>query len=320
MPRLIRSGSIILLLCVLANVSLAAVPPQRIVTASNVRMRSEPTTKAPEVTKLAFGTLAEEIGKSPQLETINQIQEYWYHLRLPDGTQGWVFGGLTRPFDFNARETIFREMVAARVQNENLNLGECIELYRFVERVIADVSDPAIAVELKFAQLRALQRSVMRFEQTPALDEWVKEQQANLVYGEPQGMWLVQSELFWQLAIEYQDMPVADDIAWAAAQNTLPGECEGDVTCTLSALNSTDGRYLLLYPAGRHVAETLTQLSETLQYLLSNPVSPGSLTVEDVQILQGQCVALRNTVSATSQPQTKDVLAQLDQLLKMSGK
>jgi hypothetical protein len=260
-PNLMRFINFILCIA-LIGLNAAAAVPQRIITASNVRVRSAPKVQAAEVTKLAFGTLAEEIAQSAQQETINQVQAYWYRLNLPDGKAGWVFGGLTRVFDPLNKERIYCDITTARLQQANLNLGAYIELDQFITRILPEVSEPELVAELKFTQLRALQRAVTQTDKTPAFEAWIKEQEANLVYGEPQGQWLVQSELFWQLTLEYQDLPIADEIAWTAAENMLPGECEGDAACHAEALKLTYARYLLLFPNGKHAADAQKKMTE----------------------------------------------------------
>src|SRR5688572_18906069 len=55
----------------------------------------------------------------------------------------------------------------------------------------------------------------------------IRRNRKDIVYSDPAGQWFVRSDRFWNLAEKNKRRPFADDIAWTAAENPLPGECEG---------------------------------------------------------------------------------------------
>ncbi|GAK60030.1 hypothetical protein U27_07017 [Candidatus Vecturithrix granuli] len=288
----------------------------RILTASNVRIRQKPNASAPEVTKLALGTLVQELGRTPKQETIGAVQDYWYQIAIPDGQQGWIFGGFTMVYQETQREAIYQEITQARLKREQLNWFDQIDLVRFLTHASGEVSTPAIAAELKLARLRVLRQSLEPLQNPPPeFQAWIQEQQANIYYAEIQGTWLVLPNVFWDLYAEYQTLPIADDIAWEAAQNPVGGECEGYVPCHLSRINQSYGRYLTLYPTGKYTSTALHTISEELQNFTQHKYTDYDRT--GYLTLQNEIKRLRSIVEATSIPEKVGVLEQLEQIARL---
>ncbi|HLL82798.1 MAG TPA: hypothetical protein VK420_09105, partial [Longimicrobium sp.] len=101
----------------------------------------------------------------------------------------------------------------------------------------------------------------------PLREGRIRADSSEVVYGEPQGQWFVSADAFWKLRDRYRALPIAERIAWAAASQDLPGECEGDVTCTFMHAETTMGRYLSLHPTGAHSAAGLRELKGMLEYV-----------------------------------------------------
>ena len=59
---------------------------------ANARLRASPSTSAAIVRTLSIGDLAIIEGQSEQPQKIGKDNYYWQHLKLADGTEGWVFG------------------------------------------------------------------------------------------------------------------------------------------------------------------------------------------------------------------------------------
>jgi hypothetical protein len=59
-------------------------------------------------------------------------------------------------------------------------------------------------------------------------------------------------------------MTVAEAIAWEAANNPLPGECEGYVNCYLFDMRMRFGEYLNLHPKGSRAPEALRNMTDYL--------------------------------------------------------
>jgi hypothetical protein len=93
---------------------------------------------------------------------------------------------------------------------------------------------------------------------------FLKRNAKNIVYSDPSAEYYVRSDRFWALSKKYKNLAIADDIAWTAAQNTLPGECEGFLTCYMYVLRATDVEYLDRYPNGKHSKKALKELIDNL--------------------------------------------------------
>ena len=101
-------------------------------------------------------------------------------------------------------------------------------------------------------------------------EEWLKTHEELIAYSEPAGEWLIRHALLADIHKRYANRPAADDIAWLAATNGLPGECEGYVPCYASILNTLDGEYLRLHPRGSHRTHAFERLNETLRIVVDD--------------------------------------------------
>lgn len=118
--------------------------------------------------------------------------------------------------------------------------------------------------------LRSVLKAVPIERTTGPHEEWLKAHEDLIVYSEPSGEWLIRHERITDLHERFANRPVADEIAWFAATNGLPGECEGYVPCYASILNTLDGEYLRLHPRGAHRAEALDRLNQTLRIVVED--------------------------------------------------
>lgn len=87
----------------------------------------------------------------------------------------------------------------------------------------------------------------------------------DIVYSEPAGEWFVRSERFWDLATRHKEMPIAEVIAWTAAKNPLPGECEGYINCYIYMTRVTMGKYLEMFPSGKNASDAVFQIGDWLE-------------------------------------------------------
>ena len=88
------------------------------------------------------------------------------------------------------------------------------------------------------AELKRLRDLRARLEKIPFNGEerephksFLKANEKSIAYNEPAGRWIVRPEKFWQIRHKYSTLALPDDIAWEAAQNAIPGECEGFMNC-----------------------------------------------------------------------------------------
>ena len=81
-----------------------------------------------------------------------------------------------------------------------------------------------------------------------------------VVYNEPGGSWVIETDRLWSLHDEHRRTASADALAWEAVENGLPGECEGYVPCYLVGLDLLHGEYLRRHPNGGHAAAAVEQI------------------------------------------------------------
>ena len=150
---------------------------------------------------------------------------------------------------------------------------------------------------------------------------WLTAHDAIVVYSEPSGEWLIESELIWRLHDEHRRSAAAEAIAWLAVENRLPGECEGYVPCYASGLNRLEGEYLRRHPDGAHAAEALETVHEALTNaleLLARPDGSDFLNpASDCGDLRVPLVPLRDAILGAPDGASSQAIIAADRLLSM---
>jgi hypothetical protein len=298
---------------------------QRITTAANVRVRSAPDADSEEVGRLQLGAVVEELERSQAKATVGGTEDFWYMVAARGGARGWVFGALTAPFDAARREEIYTRLATERAGKADATFVESSELVRFAERASKEVSGRGARAELEFTRLRALARSITFLaggeQQDEARKQWAAEHESEIVYSEPSGEWYVRADLFWDLQAKYKDLPIAERVAWEAAQTPLPGECEGDLSCDIFYLSATSGRYVKLYPRGAHSAEALKGLEDMVNSVVQDSRSPNPVyevpPATDADFRKN-LATLRGQLTPPATPAAARVLKQLDVIARLS--
>jgi hypothetical protein len=112
----------------------------------------------------------------------------------------------------------------------------------------------------------------------PPYKAYLQSHDKEVVYSEPAGAWYVRSDLFWELHNKYIELPIGEDIAWAAAQNPIPGECEGYINCQLYVLRAMEGEYLNFYPNGKYTRRALELVTASLALMVANMNNKNAFT------------------------------------------
>jgi hypothetical protein len=303
----------ICLLAVSAEIAvLASQNKSRITIASNVRARALPNTSAEEVTRLQIGTIVQELEQSSAKEKIGNAEDYWYKIALPNGKEGWVFGSFTMPFAENNRAEIYKRIASERLKIKEPGFADSADLGRFMTIAMTEIGDKNALAWIELTRLLAMKQAgaaipIEKQEQAP-YKAWVKTNEASLVYSEPSGMWLVKSELFWNLQKKYAALPIADEIAWEGAKNYLPGECEGEISCNLGAMNVMDGKYLRLYPRGAHVEEALASMIEIFESLAETLKTAEKPAADERKYAVKDLAELRAGITRTASPKKAQAL------------
>jgi uncharacterized protein YgiM (DUF1202 family) len=318
-------------LCLLAALAAASAPAQevplggarqKITVASNVRVRTGPDVAAQEVARLKFGTVLTASARTAEQVEIAGKREHWYKVASPAGEAGWVFGGFLADYDAARGAEIARRIIAERLKAETMTFNEGVDLYNYVTARISEAKEGEGRGELELQRLLALGRAVGPIQpderERPPYRDFLKAHERELYFHELAGGMAVRSEIFWALEREYHGTAVGERIAWEAAENLEPGECESDEVCQFIRLHETHGRYLSLYPDGPRAAEVLGSYETALDSEQVRETLRGrggdEYVVEARAMLRKALAELRARLAKTSAPQKAAVLRRLDSL------
>lgn len=181
---------------------------------------------------------------------------------------------------------------------------------------ITPTPDPSLDAEEKFKRLLKLQDALKRIPSEKLSDEtnrkFIKANEGDIVYSDPSAEYYVRSERFWELFEKSRQLPVAEEIAWAAARNPLPGECEGYLNCMLYTLILTDGKYLKHYPNGKYAKSAFRNTSELLKALAGDSDGEtGPTDQSDKAELNAYLKELTEVTSKVNDPGKTSVMAHL---------
>lgn len=288
--------------------------PQIIVATSSVPVRSRASAAAAPVSSVRLGTILRVTDKNPA----------WYKVEWSkDGKTGagWISANAVNDLNAAQKEEIYRQIVERNYRPE-MDFDSSAELYEFLDAASSDLaaSDAGADLELKrlFALRAALKKVPVGRGDAAPFRPFLAAHERAVVYNEPAGEWLVASNEFWNLHKKYQKTGAADAIAWEAANNPLPGECEGYVNCYLFDMRMRFGEYLNLHPAGRHSAEALKNLTDYLAPIVADlpqkAVYTGPTDVTDRAEFNNLIAELRTIVSRLNYTEKEKTLQQLRQI------
>ena len=295
-------------------------PPQpKITTVAAMRARRAPQTTAEEIMRLKLGTVVSATNRSGNQDTIAGKTDYWYWVTLPNGEKGWLFGGLLMDYDSRRRAQLLREIIEARLKAEKTEFADRQETYNLAAGSIVEAKDANARAEFELLKLMALANWAETFpspqEKSPYRDV-VKSHSAEVFPDEFAGGYSVRSELFWNLEAKYHALPVADRIAWEAARNPQPSDCEGDEVCSFFVFEGAI-KYLSLHPNGAHAGEALKDLSDALTDSVietANGRGGDKYVVQQRAELKKSLAALRLAVAKTSAPEKAEMMRKLGKL------
>lgn len=301
-------------------------PPQaKITTVSAMRVRKTPQTTAKEILRLKLGTILNAVARSTAQDTIGAKTDHWYRINLPNGETGWVFGGLLLDYDARQRLKIVREIIETRLKaEENTDFADRQEVYNLAAKSLNEATDISMRAEFGLLKLLALGSSAASFpnhlrEKSP-YREWRTAHAKEVIPDEFGGGYNLRTELLWNLEKRYHSLPIADRIAWEAAQNPQPSDCEGDEVCHFFLVQG-EIKYLSLHPNGAHAAEALKNLTAHLtDDVISRANAKGGdrYAVEERTDLRKSFAALRLAVAKASAPEKTELLNRLKRVTATS--
>jgi len=256
----------------------------RITAVANLTLRTTPSSTAPAVAQLPLGTEVVESGP-------DGLDKTWVRVKLADAREGWLQTNRTRLLDPAWRWPVFDQIINDRLGRKGDGFLASAELVSFIERVAPEYSDPDGRARLELARLRALSRAAATFPTAGAKTEpyasWLAARKSDLVFDEPGGAWILRDTAIWDAHAKQRSTAAADDIAWLAVTTGLPGECSGDVSCYVYAINRRYGEYLRQHPVGRRVDEAVGVVNKTVE-----SVVPSGKLNPSVRFVRADCTQM----------------------------
>jgi hypothetical protein len=294
----------------------------RITTVSAMRVRKAPQVSAEEIQRLKLGTVVNAMARSTNQDTINGKTDYWYRVTLPNGQTGWLFGGLLLDYDARQRSELLRQIIGDRLKAETTDFADRQEIYSLAASGINEAKDANTRAEFELLKLLALANTAMTFrddlrDKSP-YREWHKAHVAEVIPNEFAGGYDLRSELLWKLETKYHNLPIADRIAWEAAENPQPSDCEGDEVCGFFRLEG-EIKYLGVHPNGTHATEAIKNLIEGITDDVIQRANAGGgdqYQVEEQTALRKTFASLRLALAKTSAPEKQELLKKLEKIRK----
>ncbi|HEX7332309.1 MAG TPA: SH3 domain-containing protein [Pyrinomonadaceae bacterium] len=295
----------------------------KITTVSAMRVRRAPQVSAQEISRLKVGTVVNAIARSANQDSIGGKTDYWYRVKLPNGTTGWLFGGLLLDYNAGQRNELIRQIIEARLKAENTDFSDRQEIYNLASSSVNEAKDVNTRAEFELLKLLALANQAMTFpddqNNKSPYREWLKTHSAKVIRNEFAGGYNLRSDMLWDLEKKYHSLPIADRIAWEAAQNPIPSDCESDEVCGFFR-NEGEIKYLILYPNGAHAAEALTSVTDALTEevikVANDQSNSDQYIVEYRTQLRKIFASLRTTLAKTSAPEKTELLKKLERVSK----
>jgi Bacterial SH3 domain len=296
-------------------------PPQaKITTVSAMRVRKSPQITADEMLRLKLGTVVNAIGRTTNQDTAGEKTDYWYRVNLPNGQTGWLFGGLLLDYSATRRQDLLCQIIEARLKAENTDFLDRQEIYNLAASSVREAKDINTRAEFELLQLLALAGWARSFrddlQDKSPYREWVKAHETEVIPNEFGGAFNLRSELLWNLEKKYHSLPIADRIAWEAAQNPQPSDCEGDEVCHFFIAEGAI-KYLSVHPNGTHAAEALKYVTESLTddvIRRANDKGGDKYAVEERIALRKTLATLRLALAKTSAPEKTELIKKLQRI------
>lgn len=238
---------------------------QIIVNITSAQIRAEPSLNS---STAAFAKLGSRYSVIEQ-------NAGWYKVRLSDsGKTGWISTKAAGDFDAAKRDAIYEELIKKHYREDNRDFAVSTEVFEFLTRARDEATDQKTKADFSFKRYLTLRSALKavpigKSDENPYKD-FLKKTDAEIVYSEPSAEWLVRSNLLWELHSAYAKLPIGEEIAWQAANNPIPGECEGYTNCYIYLVRVTDGEYLNFYPNGKHAEQALKQIADFLEPIASD--------------------------------------------------
>ncbi len=288
--------------------------PEVIVTSFSVPVRGEARPSAPTMSRIPIGTVL----------NVTEKNAGWYKVAYQSGgrsASGWISANTVNDLGSADRTQIYRQIIE-RSYRADMDFSSAAELLQFMDGISGQIDRSDTSAELELKRLLILRSALRQIaadknEVAPYRD-FLNSHDAAIVYNEPAGTYLVTANQFWDLHTKYSKSVISDSIAWEAAQNQLPGECEGYINCHLFDLRMRFGEYLNHHPNGVHSAEALTNITNYLEPIVADSnrkeVYNGPTDVTDRAEFNNLIAEMRTIVARLGYVEKERTLQQLRQI------
>ncbi len=273
------------------------------------------------------GKILSETSIGTRLVAISQ-KSGWDEVRLDDGSNeekaktGWISQTITKPYDSANPGVQSQNIVEKYYSRKEINFKTAVQLFEYLPGAADDAKTYEVGGDLRLKSLIALSLALKAIpfgkSETTPYKEFLTRYSNYVVYSEPAGEWYVKSERFWELHERYKTHKIGELIAYKAAENPLPGECEGYINCYLYSLRATDGEYLNFYPSGKYSKQSLKNINSLLQPIASDVVEKTvyytTSDISDRAEFNRMLAELRRIVSRTPYVEKQDVLELIAQI------
>ena len=256
---------------------------QIVVAVTGGRVRSKPTTKSEILKESSIGTRYLVVGEKNNWSKV-ELEKASTETRAKTG---WISNTITAKYNSSNPGPIYQKIANKYLSRKNLSFRAAIELYEFLPKAADEAKTYDEGGDLRLKSLEALSRAlkvipISKTKSSP-YKEFLDKHSGDIVFSEPSGEWYVRSEKFWQLHEKYKKHKVGETIAWKAAGNPTPGECEGYINCHLYRLRITHGEYLNFYPNGKQSKQALQDVFNLFQPIIADlPAKDVYYTASDI--------------------------------------
>lgn len=285
---------------------------QIIVTATNVTVRQQASAKAAKLVSVRLGKIMPVVKRGSS----------FYQVEYENGKSGWISTSYTRDFDGDKRETVYREIGDKYAKTKKIEMANAAEVTEFLQSAQAFAKTDEARVDFAFKRFQFIAAALKAIpfgkgEQFP-YKNFIKANERDVVYSEPSGEWYVRAESLWDLHGKFVKTPIAEEIAWTAANTTIAGECEGYINCYLYNIRAMDGEYINFYPNGKHTQQALINIGNYLEPFVADIKDKTVYTppsdISDRAEFNRFLTELRAIVSKPSNIEKNKVLKQINDL------
>jgi len=295
------------------NVSVATKPKavqkkQLIVNVTSARIRRENNLQSETLQYADIGTVF----------SVSDEDKEWSKIEVAKDKEGWISKTITESFSTANRIKTYNSIADKYIAKKNVDFKTAAEVYYFLKKTGEETEN----AELEFKKFKMLD-AVLRLIPIEKINEnqyknFTDKNTSEIVYSEPSGEWYVRSVLLWELHAKNKNKPIGEEIAWRAAQTTLPGECEGYINCYVYKMRITDGEYLNFYPGGKHSREALLNITNFLEPINQDSeqkaVYTGPSDISDRAEFNKSLAELRTIISKTPYVEKQKTIAQINRI------